>query len=274
MVRNRKKFTAGKIVILFIAGMFLMLLLIAGITTLIDMGKEVREVDLVTWYGFAKTSAKISSPNETALSYYDNIEVSIREFYRQEPAFDDGTPPIPKMNDEIIRFESDDCILAIFVVEVRNKMLCLQNFLFRKNEEKVSYPLYICNQYIKGYRVSVGIFHEEDRVARDIVQSYANDFTARINNGNILYYGAGLDTKLKNLTILGYTPTEVIPFEYNKQTYYFWYYLYDVPFTDLLEKKEVLRADMNEDSLLGAIGGFRFNTGEIIECLEITFSDD
>ena len=261
--------------IVFTAGMFLLLFLIAGITTLIDRSTEIRDIDMVVWYGVNKTSVKISSPNETALPYYDDIEVSLQEFYRKEPGISESNySAAPQMIDEMVRFENYECLYAIFTGQLQNNVPCLKVFFFRKNDNKISYPIYMWHQDIISSRINPGIFYEEDRVARDIVQSYANDFTTRVNGGNILYYGAGLDAKLKNLTILGYTPTEVIPFEYNKQTYYFWYYLEDVPFTKILETMGVLKADIHDSPLGGQSGSFQFTTGDIIDCLEITFSGD
>ena len=275
MVRNKKKLAVGKIVFLTVVGLFTLLLLVAGVATLAGRKTEIRKVDIVTWYGFARTSVKINSPGETALPYYDDIEVSMKEFYRKEPGMTDNKYSAPpKMTDEIIRFESDKHLFIIYVGRLWNNETCMENFFFLKNEKQISYPIYKSYQEVKASMAHKGMFYEEDRVARDIVQSYANDFTTRVNGGNILYYGAGIDEKLKNLTILGYAPTEVIPFEYNKQTYYFWYYLEGVPFTEILEATGVLNADIHDSPLGGLSGSFQYKTGDIIECFEITFSGE
>ena len=268
------------IVAIIIAIPLLLLMLVFGATEFFSARTEISDVRLVGWFGYGETSVKKSSPNETVLPNYISIEVSIEEYYRNEPrVFDKEHYTPPQMQDEVIRFENEEYLLVIFAGKEWNKFHCLLNFIFRKNGEKVSYPIYSWSQSVVDYKGHKGIYFEEDRIAKDIVQSYTSGFTERINNGQILYYGVGLEEKLQNLTILGYAPTEVIPFEYNTQTYYFWYYLGDYPFTEVLEANELLikmntLEENNNANSMHTIEFFNFNTGEIIECFEIAFSDE
>ena len=270
-----KKNTTLIVVTIAIVAPIILLLIISSIIELTRKKTEVRDIYLAIPYGFERTSAKINSPDENSLPYYISIEVSIGEFYRNESSSgDDMRSPSLPISDEIIRFESDDYLLVIFATEPRKNVHSMQSFIFRKNDGKFSYPIYMWDQEIKGHWTHPGIYYEEDRVARDIIKSYANEFTARVNNGSILYYGAGLDDKLQNLVILDYTPTKVIPFEYKRNTYYFWYFLGELPFTEVLEINNLVEKTSGDIFYGETVGFYHFKTGEIIECFEIAFSDE
>lgn len=91
----------------------------------------------------------------------------------------------------------------------------------------VSYPLYGWWQAIHGAGPSYhrAVFSDEDRIVRDIIMSYrAEHVTARVNGGIPIYYGIGVGTIPLRMSILGYEPDGIIPFIFQGNEYFFWYY--------------------------------------------------
>jgi len=82
-----------------------------------------------------------------------------------------------------------------------------------------------------------GVWHNEDRVARDIVMSYVQEeMTSRVNSGIPLYYGVGVGDPPDYISILGIEPDRIIPFEFSGEQYFLWYFTSPVPFGEILSE--------------------------------------
>lgn len=173
------------------------------------------------------------------LTYYDSVEDSLyAEMWGGEPPTDswwDRKPPEDTpWGEEIVRFQNDEYMLVLLDGELKgNKVVgldslpCLDHALFNASKEKVSYPIYHWQTGIKTAVTNTRkIYHEEDLAVKDIANSYGKEEVTRlVNDGIPIYYGVGIEPKTNQLTILGESPTEVIPFKYQDETYYLWYYL-------------------------------------------------
>lgn len=136
--------------------------------------------------------------------------------------------------EEIIRFQKGDYLFILFRGKIGGILAipAAYHVLFKMEEGKVSSPLYYGVTGIKQSLGKTGMFYdEEDRVVKDIDASYRSEgVTELANDGIPIYYGVCMEPEAKQLTILGQSPTDVIPFEWKDKTYYLWYYLEETGF--------------------------------------------
>ena len=164
--------------------------------------------------------------DEHEVEYFDSMEEAMRIYFGSE-AVDEF---IETIKNEIIRIEEDCYLLLISAVSDRNffrNHYYIYLALFRTNGNRISPPLYAwfqgIDQFLAGPRAR---FYDEDRVARDIIWSYAAEHvTVRVNDGVPIYYGTGIGPPPAQISILGYEPDVILPFTYNGNEYFFWYYL-------------------------------------------------
>lgn len=144
---------------------------------------------------------------------------------------------------EIIRFD-EGVYSLIFVpgfVEThwfRPNTPTVFSFMFEKKENGMLTPVYRWTHGIEAlWHDTRGMWDDEDRVARDILMSYIQaETTAVINNGIPLYYGIGMGAPPGYIYILGETPDRVIPFEFDGEQYFFWYFSSPTQFGEVLTK--------------------------------------
>jgi len=172
---------------------------------------------------------------EDDFGYFHDEEESLYLFYsdssRQE------TRAI--MHREIIRFYDDQAILILIPRNfytfsgIRPVMFF---HLLLTDGYLVSNVLYFWGQSVDANSFSMEAnFYDEDRVARDIVWSFAaSHVTSRANNSIPIYYGAGVGSPPAYISILGYQPDSIFPFQHNGNDYFFWYFLNPPPlFTEV-----------------------------------------
>ena len=190
--------------------------------------------------------------------YFVELDKSIKACFYQEKYL--SSYMIPDINNIIISLQENDYLLIVLPADDINKKHNLLTLIFHLKESEYSYPLAYWYSEIKGdYHSSHYIYQEEDRVARDIVQSYARAFTQMVNGGEILFFGAGTSKNMTGFTIMGLMPTEVLCFKYHDNDYYLWYYYGATPFARLLEDK------------IDIYNGYTL--GEVIDVFEIQFQE-
>ena len=69
-----------------------------------------------------------------------------------------------------------------------------------------------------------------------------------------MFYGVGIGDIPRRLSILGYEPDNIIPFVYNEEDYFLWYY------HDMTKLSALLEAHIDFDA---------FTLAEVIDLLEI-----
>lgn len=220
--------------ILFILLIPFLLFLITLLVFFMNRGETIRESSVIEgseW--LMEEKARMVGSGE-AIEYYDNVEDSLREGYWN------GTGKKMPEWEQIISFQEENYLFVLFIGELKGvqKIPTIYQALFNVVDGKISNPLYYWTTGVKASLFSFGdIYYEEDRIAKDIDNSYYNtDITNLANNAIPIYYGVGIEPKTKQLTILGESPTEVIPFKCQDETYYLWYYLDSERFGTIYEE--------------------------------------
>ena len=149
---------------------------------------------------------------------------------------------------EIIRFEGGQYQL-VFVPNYdsgtfpRLSMLSSQLFIQRGNG--MISPLSVWAQGMNAERNHPQTWHNEDRIARDIINAYVQTpTTSRVNSGQPIFYGTGVGPIPTYLSILGIQPDNIIPFEFQRRQYFFWYYLNAPHFGEVLSENIDIRASV------------------------------
>lgn len=167
-----------------------------------------------------KSEKELQRRREDKLTYHESIQEAINTYYEVEFSktdMMDKSDEILRIGDEkkfCIWFDGTDIFGETFVT-------C---FMVNYKAQQYSTPLHKWEQYVKG-GMTLGTYQEEDRVIRDIVSAYVNMEVLKLaNDGVPLFYGFGMEERMKELTILGEKPDEVKEIDYQGEKYYFWYY--------------------------------------------------
>ena len=191
------------------------------------------------------------------LLFFDNIETAIQYYNREEIR---SSSSVLNISEEIIRFETDRHILIALPSTIPSwpwiRIHNLHFLLMEKYDSQFSYPIHAWIQNTeRSNSVEYGIWYDEDRIARDLIESYVYSVATTKVNGEIpIYYGAGMGLPPSHISILGYEPDNIFHFEYRNTDYFFWYYLSDNGFSDLIREN----IDMSSKTL-----------GSIIELFDI-----
>ena len=165
--------------------------------------------------------AHLRSRELLELGYFEDIESAMASIEKH---------PM-QMEEEIIRFEEEPYLLAIFPSVIANPLFFhppdTNIFFLLFREEKGM--LHFLTLWAQGANALPwdhrGQWEAEDRIARDIVFAYVfGEITARVNGGVPIYYGVGVGPPPMRLSILGYEPDAIIPFTYRDEAYFFWYF--------------------------------------------------
>lgn len=236
---NIKKY---KIIIGSVCLVILLIFVIGRVAFSLPLTEEIRNSPVIVGAADAmwpyNGMTKMAREKEI-LTYYDSVEDSLNaEMWGGEPPkdfwWDRKSPKAPPWGEEIARFQNEEYVFVLLDGKIEgNKMVgleplpCLDHALFNVSKGKISDPIYHWNTGIKAAVTEFrSIYYEEDRVAKDIAGAYSKEEVTRlVNDGIPIYYGVGIEPKINQLTILGESPTEVIPFKYQDETYYLWYYL-------------------------------------------------
>ena len=187
------------------------------------------------------------------ISFFDTMEDSLQHFHDQEI---DNLSSLPLSSEQIISFEKDSYIFAVFPTRHWQGDTLIDLFLFEVRANQISYPLYAWVEGVERSSIVLdGIWYDEDRIARDLISAYVvREVTLKVNNGIPIYYGVGIGFPPQQISILGYEPDNIIHFEYDEEDYFFWYYLANPEFGDLISEY----IDLSSKTL-----------GEIIELFDI-----
>jgi len=162
---------------------------------------------------------------EDDLWYFENEEDAfygfLRELSRQQVR--------DFMSREVVRFYDDQALFIIIsgnVYSHRRVWSSIRPYLLLKDGNMVSDVFYFWGQSVDANAFyTTANFYDEDRVARDIVWSFtAEHVTSRANGGIPIYYGAGVGSPPAYISILGYQPDSIFPFQHNDNDYFFWYF--------------------------------------------------
>lgn len=162
------------------------------------------------------------------------------------------------MGYEIKRFEEKQYVLIVLSGNIKGFMNRTPVIFLVMYEKRESGKYYFIDRWTQGINAlaydNSGVWHNEDRVARDIVLAYAREEdTSRVNGGAPLYYGVGVGKIPEHFLILGSEPDGVLQFEYREKQYFFWYFL-NHQFGEILEQNLDVRL---------------FTLGEVISLFEI-----
>jgi len=169
-------------------------------------------------------------------------QVRLRDTVRDDPRFDLGYFEDVKSAvasyfgednpQEIVKFEEEKYLLVLFPSDVQGSFFdpLIPSIFFFLFEYQANDTLLLRDQWAQGIENLIqdraGIWHDEDRVARDIVLASVQErFTAQVNGGTPLYYGVGVGSPPSYMSILGYEPDNIVAFTYRGEDYFFWYYL-------------------------------------------------
>jgi len=185
--------------------------------------------------------------------FFETIEEAIHAYFIPDLQ---SITSIPDAENEIVRFADDAYLMLMFVSENWRGESYVSIFQFVLDEGKISFPIYSWGQGIESCASTPrGRFSNEDRIARDIVWSYTKEhITERANGGIPIYYGVGIGKPPISISIFGYEPNRIIPFSYEGEDFFFWYYLHVTFFGEMLKEN---------------IDISRVITGEIIELFDI-----
>jgi len=163
----------------------------------------------------------------------------------------------------IISFESEAYILVFATVDLRGSFLRapthnIMAFLVLRRESGMLTSPYRWFQGIDAlFYDTKGVWHDEDRVARDIVLAHVYEsITSRVNGGVPIFYGVGIGTPPQHISIAGYEPDNIVTFYHRGESYFFWYYLSAPQFGEVLSEN----FDVAESNIILA---------EIIELFDI-----
>jgi len=142
---------------------------------------------------------------------------------------------------EIVRFEKDSYIYIfspgyVFGPGLNSRIPTAFSFLFIERENGMLSPVDIWRHGIESHIGEItGIWHHEDRIARDVVKAHVQGpVSSRVNGGVPIFYGVGVGPPPEHIFILGLEPDEIIPFEFRGDQYFFWYYLSTPHFGEIL----------------------------------------
>lgn len=195
---------------------------------------------------------------ETTGEMFESLELAVNSYFGNNI---NDSRFLSREHDQIIFFEEEDYILSIFPGKIagpfyRPNVPSIFLFLLQIRDDERYLPI---NQWVQGIEALFydirGIWYDEDRIARDLILSYIrSNITMQVNNGIPIYYGVGVGLPPEKILILGHEPDNIIHFEYENEDYFFWYYLSDHDFSNLISN----RIDLSSKTL-----------GEIIELFDI-----
>lgn len=166
-----------------------------------------------------------------------------------------------KLSKEIHVFSGDDIEVHVVLGKERGTRY-VNHYAVLKENGKVSGAIkrdyiHIDKEY-KGFGFNLQ-YTQTDVVGWSVIDSILQEnIFSYANNGNPLYYGVSKEKDIRNLWIMGQSPSNIIPFEFDGKTYYYWYY-------DNLNLTKELTGKMNFSD---------FTLNEMAELLDIKFIDD
>ena len=164
----------------------------------------------------------------------------------------------PQNFQEIVRFEENKYLMIFLPTYVSNPLLLrmpripiISSILFIERENGMLSPTNIWTQgIISLVEDTRSTWHDEDRVARDIVFAHIQaPISSKVNGGTPIFYGTGSGNPPTYISILGQQPDNIIPFEFRGDQYFFWYYLSTPHFGEILAEN----IDISEPFMLGDI---------------------
>ena len=255
---NKRKWykTPWKLIVFVVFCVYVMLFALAFAYENYLQNVEMRHRTMSAWVGFGLTGdGRIR--DSTSVLRYDTVESSVH-------AYVDIEFKTANVSNEIKRFEAEGCLLSIysgdsasyfFAIPFTRQTPNITLFLLETDGDKYSAPQYVWLHDIETMLADYGVWYDKDRVARDVIISHFRGvITSRINNGTVLFYGAGMGEVPDRMTILGDEPDSIIPFAYNEEDYYMWYY------RDMEKLSDILETHIDFDA---------FTFAEIIELLDI-----
>lgn len=228
--------------------------IIIGITTPIDIRKVHGNVSISII-----PTENAGAEEEKDLVYYNHFEEAIRD-----ESYIDGTPHFCDVKlQEIARIERPPFVIILCYAEEDD---CVVRYVFQMKDNQYSQVLGLHTTELNQKEflndnedrlIGRYYYDEEDCVTWDIEMALIFWGISGYNNGIPFYEGSSADERIKNLTILGQAPTEIIPIKHKGKMHYFWYY-------DDLQVADV----MNEN-----IDFSDYTYQQMIDCLQISLGD-
>ena len=179
---------------------------------------------------------------------YNTIEESIDEYFK----IVDISPGeyTVKIFERTINTSNGNYRLFLFAELKRNSDTPrLRGLLCREDANLLSMPLTHWNTGFTEPWFPTNVLNDEELTSVFLIQSLTQVELSEYTKDSNLFYGYGKNEQMLHLSIMGYSPTEVIPFQLNDETYYFWYYDYPVPFAEIIYENIDFRAfTLNECS--------------------------
>jgi len=147
----------------------------------------------------------------------------------------------PQTAEKILQFEKSPYLLMFFsttMVGIRSQMPIIHSVLLFEDEIGVLHLKYGWVQGIESLIYDArGVWHPDERVARDVIIAYVYaEITARANENIPLFYGVGPGVRPTQISIMGYEPDNIISFEHDGEEYFFWYFRSAPQFGEVLSE--------------------------------------
>lgn len=124
-------------------------------------------------------------------------------------------------------FNHRDTKILVNIMEEEGKIYVVHSIFFLENNKISSSIMKYRTNLKNGYKLPFfnHKYTEKDKVAQYILKSTQSEAMFKYGNGGKpLYYGISNKKEINSMKILGQKPTDIIPFEYDGQIYYYWYF--------------------------------------------------
>ena len=224
------------IVLSFLASIPIIFLVFAGLMIWIDFNvpydgstqKITHRIDVDT------------CSNEIITLYYDTIEEAIEA--EDESIIDERENEGLDINNiinshykdqyyfknELVKWEDDDAVTSVFCAESDDDEM-IRVYTFEKKDGKYSNCIRMYAYELKNMITAKALINKaeldfDEQIALDLMSSIWLNQASYANDGVMIPYGLTDNEDIYNLTIMGEEPTDIISFDYNGKTYYFWYF--------------------------------------------------
>lgn len=188
------------------------------------------------------------------------------ELYNFHPSLEEALQETQEFEEvevfgEIHRFSNEKADILVMFGKKNNKNILMQ-YIFLKKEGLYSFAItrdqIPLNTGCRSFSAN-SVYTESDIIASNIKDSFSNDYLlSYINEEKPIYYGVAKEKEIYDLRILDRQPSNIIPFDFEGKTYYYWYYE-GISFLEELNGKMSLK---------------HFTLNEMTELLDIKFIDN
>lgn len=248
--------------LLVIVGVIVIIYIVLIVMTIIDFMTvpfDVRGIKQSIEFNFTVTD-HAAQPKEKIpdLQYYETIDEAIKNKSLIGGSSNEKGIEIR----ELKRIEQSPYLILLYYYE---ENAVVGRYVFQMEDGKYSQPISGLSEGIdqkeslNQFYTPPGGYHyeEEDCIVEDIKKQFVFFNISKYNGGFPFVFGSSADARIKNLTILGQAPTEIIPIMHDGKEHYLWYYS-DLDFVEPLSQN----IDFSD-----------FTFQQMIDCLQISLEE-